>query len=201
MAAKRKEKEEEEDEEVEEEEAGDEEETDEEGEEEEEPIAKSKPAKQAKKAGTVVKIADPLFFWVMVLVLSMILQILLVDSKLFLINSPFYNFANEISTFFLFSTGSLILPLIIGAVIGAEVGTKASSFANAVKGGLLNGVYAAIVYIISIIVIYEILIFVIPHLQFTVSFLAYSMIIPQVAVLIVVVEVFAALSHARKVGV
>ncbi len=194
MAAKKAEEKQEEDE------KEDTEEEDEE-EEEEEPVTKGKPARQSNKTGTVVKIADPLFFWVMVLVLAMILRILLIDSRLFPIGSAFYSFASEVSTFFLFSSGSLILPLIIGAVIGAEVGRQSITLMNSVKGGILNGIYAAIVYIIAIVVIYEILIFVIPHLQFTVSFLISNMIIPQTIILIVVVEIFAMLSHVRKVGV
>ncbi len=156
---------------------------------------------QKRPASAPVNLSEPLFFWVIVLILALFSMVVTADTKAFAVGSAMYEFLHGASNFFLFGTGTLILPLIVGAVIGAEVGTKARSIVSALKSGLLNGVYAGIVYVIAIVIIYEVLVYVLPSSGVTLSFLENNLVIPQVIIVIVLVEVFAVLTHGRKVGV
>lgn len=157
-------------------------------------------ARQEKKQQAGVSIAEPLFFWIIVLVLALVLRIVLSNTSIFAHGTQAYGIADSASNFFLFDAGSLILPLIVGAAIGAEIGLRSARLKKALRFGLLNGAYAAIVYIIAIFIIYEVILYVTPQAGLTAGFLVTYLIAPQVVVLLAVTEVFAALSHLRKVG-
>lgn len=147
-----------------------------------------------------VNLAEPLFFWVIVLVLALFARFVTTYTNAFPAGNQIHGFLVGASNFFLFSSGTLILPLIVGAVIGTEVGLKARSVRGALKAGAVNGAYAAIVYIISIAVIYEILAYALPASNVTLTFLINGLIVPQVLIVLVLVEIFAALSNGRKMG-
>lgn len=170
-----------------------EDEEDEDNEDEEEGPTPKQPATSS------VNIAEPLFFWIIVLVLALFSKVVITSTTTFVPSSQAYAFLNSISTFFLFNSGSLILPLVVGAVIGAEVGLKSKTLYKALKAGILNGVYAAIIYVIAIVIIYEVLLYIIPQSGVTTTFLVNNLVLPQVVILIVLVEIFAALSHSRKI--
>ncbi|MCL5239691.1 MAG: hypothetical protein M1286_04475 [Candidatus Marsarchaeota archaeon] len=104
------------------------------------------------------------------------------------------------SNFILFFPGDIILPLVIGAAIGAEVGIRSKSMSKAGKAGLINGVYAAIVYSIGIVVIYEVLSAVFPSITPSSDFLLLSWIALPVIICIALSEAFALLSYSRKVS-
>lgn len=176
--------------------ASNEEEEEEEPEEEEEET----PASKKKATAVSVNIAEPLFFWIMVLVLALFSRVIITYTTTFSPTSAAYSFLNGASNFFLFNSGTFILPLIVGAVIGAEIGLRSRSVMKALRAGLINGVYAAIVYIIAMVIIYEVIIYVLPKADINPTFLITNLIVPQVIVLIVLVEIFAALSHSRKVS-
>lgn len=107
----------------------------------------------------------------------------------------------SIATFILFLPGSLILPLVVGAALGADVGSKSRSIEVAEKSGLVNGIYASLVYAIAIVVIYEVLSNVLPAIAPTTSFLLIDWIAVPIAIVPVVTEIFAVVSHYRKINV
>ncbi len=166
--------------------------------EEDEEMEEEAPVRKTTAAS--VNIAEPLFFWVIVLVLALFSRIVITYTNTFPQPSSAYAFLNGASSFFLFNSGSLILPLIVGAVIGAEIGLRSRSSMKALKAGLLNGVYAAIIYIIAIVIIYEVIVYVLPTAGITFNFLVVNLIAPQVIILVMLVEIFAVLSHSRKVA-
>ena len=167
-------------------------------EEEEEDVEEESKPKQI--TAQPVNIAEPLFFWIIVLVLALFARFIVTYTNAFLHDSSAYTFLMGASNFFLLGSGTLILPLIVGAVIGAEVGLKARSMFGALKAGLLNGLYAGVVYVIAIIIIYEILVYAIPSSQITLAFLINNLVVPQLLILVGVIEIFAVLSHSRKVS-
>lgn len=106
----------------------------------------------------------------------------------------------SIANFILGTPGEIILPLVIGAAIGADVGSKADSLTKAAKGGLLNGIYASAMYLVGIIVIYEVLIQILPSAAPSVGVLLSSWVVLPIIVCIALAELFAILSHSRKLN-
>ena len=91
----------------------------------------------------------------------------------------------------------ILLPLIIGAVIGSEVGRKSTTPKGALRSGLLNGVYAALIYLIAMIVVYMILSYTNLQSAPTYTMIMQSIVIP-IFVFLFMLELFAILSHMRK---
>ncbi len=168
-------------------------------EEEIEDVNETKKTHQRSSLSEPVNLAEPLFFWVIVLLLALFARFVTTYTNAFPAGSPIHGFLVSVSNFFLFSSGTLILPLIVGAVIGAEIGLRAQSVRGALKAGLINGVYSAIIYVIAIAIIYEILAYALPASNVTLSFLVNNLVVPQVLIVLALVEIFAALSNGRKV--
>jgi len=82
-------------------------------------------AEQKKKVQ--VSIAEPMFIWVLLLVLALVAKIILLQPSPITPSGGFAQIANEAANFILFMPGAMILPIIVGAVIGAEIGTRAKS--------------------------------------------------------------------------
>ena len=143
-------------------------------------------------------IAGPISAWLVLLFVA--LAIRFVTSSASFSSGSLAGLLSSASSFILFSPGDVILPLVIGAAIGAEVGIKANSLKKAERAGVLNGVYAAMVYAIGIIVIYEIISSVFPSVSPSFDFLLTSWIAIPVITCIAVTEAFAILSYSRKVG-
>ncbi len=172
---------------------------------EEEDIAKDV-EKSGQAGGTAghVSIIEPMLFWVILLIIALVLRMVLTFTGLVGSTGSIYNLLNSFSNYVLFMPGAVILPLVVGAIIGAQVGIKAHSMELAQRGGLLNGVYAAVVYLVAIIVIWAIVYYVIvpsaPSVLPSVLFLIGEWLVAPVAILILVSFFFAVLSHSRKVA-
>jgi glycerol-3-phosphate acyltransferase PlsY len=93
----------------------------------------------------------------------------------------------------------VVLPLIIGAMIGSDVGRKSTSAKSATKAGLLNGVYASLVYLIAIIVIYMVVSYLTMQYVSKEALVAQDIVVP-IMVFIATLESFALLSFLKKVG-
>ncbi len=147
-----------------------------------------------------VNIAGPMIAWVVLLIIGLVLKIVITLSGLLTPASSVYGIVNGVANFLLFIPGTIILPLIVGAVIGAEVGLKSKDIQSALRSGLLNGVYAAFVYLVAIVVIYMTLYYGVPNAVplLSIIFLLSNLALP-ILVLIGVSMVFAVLSHSRKV--
>lgn len=145
-----------------------------------------------------VNIQEPMFFWILLLVIAVVLKIILSNTQTIPPGTQLYSAASSFSNFLLNIPGLAILPLIIGGVIGAEVGLRSSSMKKAMRSGILNGIYASVIYIITILVIYIIIDYAVPQFSSTYYVLLDRIIIP-VAVLLIVTEVFSILSYSRRV--
>ena len=115
---------------------------------------------EKKKRGSSTDIAGPISAWIVLLFVALAVRFVISAGSFS--SGGITGILSSASSFILFSPGDVILPLIIGAAIGAEVGIRANSIRKAEKAGALNGIYASIIYIIGIVVIYEILAAVFP---------------------------------------
>lgn len=138
-----------------------------------------------------ISIAEPMFIWILLLVIAMVINVLANSSYV-----PTGNVSNILKAsahFILFMPGAIILPTIVGAVIGAEIGRRAKTMSAAIRSGLINGIYATIIYLITIFIIYEVIVYIIPALNPGAEFLAVSWLaIPSVIVILLSI-LFAAL--------
>ncbi len=147
-----------------------------------------------------INLSEPMFFWIFLLVVAIILNTLLTYTSLAMVHTSQYDILKSISNFLLYGPGLLILPLIAGAVIGAEVGIHANGITAAAKGGLLNAIYGSVIYVIAIIILYEVVVYVFPNAPLTLSYFINNWVAIPVVAFIVVIEAFAALSNSRKIS-
>lgn len=102
--------------------------------------------------------------------------------------------------FILTLPGSLVLPLVVGAALGAEIGMKAHSLEVATKAGIINGIYASLVYLVAIIIIYEFLVYAQLSIAPSVPVLVIGWMALPVVVVVISAEVFAVVAHSRKIN-
>lgn len=145
-----------------------------------------------------ISIVGPLAFWIIIIIVGLVLEIL---GSAFSILSLFTTLGGWI----VYLPGTIILPLIAGLWIGEKVGSARNKVGSAVSLGLVNAIYAALIYVIAIFIIYLIVNYVVQpqtHIQTLLStltlttFLEYGIGLPVVLVLIVA-PLIAALSAAR----
>ena len=160
---------------------------------------KEAPEKEPEQVKTHADVAEPITGWLLVLFIALFIRLFFTGANLNAVGGGIIPVLLSLAAFILFLPGSLILPLIVGAAIGTEVGLSAPKMPSAQKGGLLNGVYTALVYSIAIVIVYEVLINVLPSLAPTMNFLVYYWLIYPVIIIIALCEVFAIMSYARKV--
>lgn len=158
--------------------------------------------KEPEPVRTHADVSGPITGWIVVLFIALAIKLFLSGPSLNSTGSGLISILLSLSTFILFLPGSLILPLVVGAAIGTEVGLSAPKMTSAQKGGLLNGVYAALIYSIAIVIIYEVIVNIIPSLapNLTMQFLLYYWLIYPIVIIIALCEVFAIISYARKIA-
>ena len=144
-----------------------------------------------------VSIAAPMFFWMLLLVVAMVINVIV--NAGYISNTQIQSIAKSIANFILFMPGSIILPTIVGAFIGAEIGKRSKSLYVAIKSSIINGIYAVIIYLIAIFIIYEVILYILPSINPGVNFLEMNWLAIPGAMVIALSIIFAALSHSRKV--
>ncbi len=144
-----------------------------------------------------VDMYEPMFFWIALLAISLMLKIALAYGAIVPAGTVEYTIISSVEQFLLFGPGIILLPLIAGAFVGREAGLASKGALKALHVGILNAVYGAIIYVICILIIYEVLLYAVPGSSMSAgSLLTYWILYPVLA-FILVVEVFAALSHSR----
>lgn len=154
------------------------------------------------KKSSHVDIGAPVAAWLALLFVALALKFL--TSGAAPSNGVYALFAS-IANFILYTPGDIILPLVVGAAIGAEIGKRTATLKKAQIAGVLNGIYASVIYSIGIIVIYEVLSYgmlnsVTAGVALTLGFLAIWWIAIPVAICIALTVLFAMLSYSRRVS-
>lgn len=142
-------------------------------------------------------IGGPLIFWISLLVFGVLVA--LVISPILAPSGGGKNLLTAISNWILYLPGSIILPLIVSIWIGEAVGRRGSSIGRTAKIGEINAVYTALIYVISIFIIYLLFYYIDPSALTNVTityFLEYVVIIPAI-ILFVLIPIVSALSSAR----
>ncbi len=156
----------------------------------------------AQSQGAVeIDIVGPLTFWIVILVVGAIIQFVLIPltSSVPSVNPILVSIAGWI----LYLPGSIILPLVVAIWVGERVGASRNQVKSAVKVGLVNAVYAALIYAVAIFIIYLLLKYISPTFLGTITlttFVEYVVAIP-VAIVILLIPFIASLSAARHAGV
>ncbi len=137
----------------------------------------------------------PLFLWALVIIIGIVLEVVIpaLLGKSYASSAASYK---AIGNYILSLPGVIILPLIISVWIGHRVGEKSSSVANALKSGLLNGVYASIVYGVIIFVAQLVLKYTTSY-ALTTSFLLRYVVATPMAIVIVFTIIIAVLNEMR----
>ncbi|MCL5680046.1 MAG: hypothetical protein M1465_01755 [Candidatus Marsarchaeota archaeon] len=107
--------------------------------------------------------------------------------------APYKTFGNYILNL----PGVIILPLVISVWIGHKVGELATSAKNAVKMGLINGIYASIVYGVIIFVSQLMLKYTTAY-ALTIGFMVKYLIAIPIAIVIIFTIIIAVLNELRR---
>jgi hypothetical protein len=142
-------------------------------------------------------IGGALIFWISLLVFGVLLA--LVISPILAPSGTGKNLLTAISNWILYLPGAIILPLIVSIWIGEAVGKRGIGVGKSAKVGEINAVYTALIYVISIFIIYLLFYYIDPAALANVTityFLEYVVIIPAI-ILFILIPIVAALSSAR----
>ncbi|MDE1860120.1 MAG: hypothetical protein KGH72_00190 [Candidatus Micrarchaeota archaeon] len=155
--------------------------------------------KEAEDLGAV-SLYEPMFFWLLLLFLGLVVKIVLVNQNSLQQVPPLYYLLSAYSKFVLSTPGFIVLPLIAGAIIGAEVGVRAKNMRIAVRSSILHSAYAAAIYFVAIIVVYEVVNYSFPSTVLSLGTIIAGWIFAPVIIVLFVSVVFAMLSNARKMN-
>jgi len=149
------------------------------------------------KPDTSVSIGGPLMLWIGLLVFGVLLQLVFVPFGAAYHRTAFNSYFNFFADFVIYVPGIFILPLLISLWIGERVSYLKERIGYK---ALIHAVYAAVIYIVTIVIIYFVM-----KLQGsgalvavnTVTFLEYVVGVPLL-ILLVITPLFAKLSAARR---
>ena len=143
-------------------------------------------------------ISESMSFWIGILVIALVAYLILADTPTFTKGTEGYLILNEIYMFILFGPGLLILPAIVGVVIGRQIGIKSEKLVTTLKRGILEAIYGTIIYIISVSIIYEVMIYTIANSMLNLNALITNWIVVPSVIFIVLVELLSWVSFSRK---
>jgi small-conductance mechanosensitive channel len=160
--------------------------------------------KDDKKTNIDVSLGGPLGFWIGVLVIAALIQLVLVPFAAVYGNSSFNPYLTSFAIYAIYLPGVIVLPMITSLWIGDRV---SSSFGKKTKStivskGLINALYSVLVYAVTIVIIYIVMRFLDAGVLAAMSpytFAEYMIGIPF-AITIVIIPLFALLSAARRYG-
>ncbi len=133
--------------------------------------------------------------WIAMLVLGLIVKLLANSTSTAYLSAPIFD---QIANFVLFMPGAIIFPLFFGALIGLGIGEDAKNVQRAIKSSFVNAVYACVQYLVSIVIIYEVIYYVEPTVAPTSAFLVYNWIAIPSVLLVCIAMLFSVISYTRK---
>ena len=146
------------------------------------------------------RIAEPLMFWIGIVVIAAVLQLAAVPFTTMYHHTEFNRYFNEFAGYVLLLPGLAIIPLLESAWMGYRVGRFGKGRAHSASRGLSNAAFGSIVYGVTIAIIYIIMQYLgsgaLSSMN-TITFLEYPIAIP-IAINMVVVPIFAAASAGKS---
>ncbi|MGC8670000.1 MAG: hypothetical protein ACP5TL_02505 [Candidatus Micrarchaeia archaeon] len=149
-----------------------------------------------------LSIAEPLSFWIGMLLLAIIIELIIVPFASNIGIGSFKNTLNEIAGYIVYLPGSIIIPLLVALWLGERIGVNSKGERVAYRS-IINSIYLVFVYVVAIFIIYLIAKFtnvklfptILPTLSVA-SFITFLILVPTVIIL-VLTPLFAMLSAAR----
>ncbi len=146
------------------------------------------------------RIAEPLMFWIGIVVIAAVLQLAAVPFTTMYHHTEFNRYFNEFAGYVLLLPGLAIIPLLESAWMGYRVGRFGKGRVHSASRGLSNAAFGSIVYGVTIAIIYIIMQYLgsgaLSSMN-TITFLEYPIAIP-IAINMVVVPIFAAASAGKS---
>ncbi len=152
---------------------------------------------ESKKRTVEIDIVAPLIFWIALLLIG-VLAILLFQ-PIFSSNKGISTLMTDISGWILYLPGSLIMPLVVSIWIGEKAGQAKNGIKSAAKIGEINAVYATLIYVVAVFIIYLLLYYISPasiQSKSLINYAEYVILLPAVIIL-ALVPIVSALSAAR----
>lgn len=149
-----------------------------------------------------VSLSGPLSFWIGILVIAMLIQLVVIPLSMHYgdQNQLLDPYINAFANYVIFIPGIIVLPLIAALWIGDKVSNSIGNHKTALASkGIINALYAAMVYIITITIIYIIMVYLdagVLSKVTSITFIEYLITVP-LAIIVVVVPLFALLSASR----
>jgi hypothetical protein len=159
--------------------------------------------KDDKKEEKVPENADlggPLTFWIGILVLATLLQLIAIPIANYSGHTAFNSYLNEFADYAIYIPGILVLPLIVSVWIGERVSYLSKKSSSIAYKGIINSLYSSMIYIVSITIIYIIMVVQKAGVIWSLSpeIFAERLILIPVLISIILVPLFAILSAARR---
>ena len=112
----------------------------------------------AKPQSTKVSITGPLTFWIGILLIAALLQLVAIPFANSYSHTVFNNYFNDFANYVLYIPGLIVLPLIVALWVGDRVSyVESNNKSFIVSKGVVNALYTSLVYIVSIFIIYLIM--------------------------------------------
>ncbi len=148
-----------------------------------------------------IDIAGPLTFWILMLAIGLIIQLLLINLLTNVNNPGIKNLLPELAGWILYMPGAIIFPLVVALWVGERVGASGNKFKSAIAVGGINGFYAALIYAIAIFIVYLLLKYIDPaflafEAQNETTYLEYDLVVP-IVIVVFLVPIISGLSAAR----
>lgn len=162
---------------------------------------KEKAAEVGKPTVTKVSITGPLTFWIGLLVIAALLQLVAIPFANSYSHTVFNNYFNDFANYVLYVPGLVVLPLIVALWVGDRVSyLESKKKSDVISKGVINALYTSMVYIVAIFIIYLIMTLVklgVLHALPLPVFIEFLVVIPTV-INMVMIPLFALLSSARR---
>ncbi|MDE1846020.1 MAG: hypothetical protein KGH53_01955 [Candidatus Micrarchaeota archaeon] len=154
--------------------------------------------KLSSKKRRAPSIAVPMTIWIILLLIALLLNAFAVWNASAPGQAGINSVLLAISNFILNLPGIVIMPIVFGAAIGAIAGLKGRTMQDGAQLGAIDGVYASVIYVVAIVVIYLIMVYTLPASAPTIYNLgAYWLALP-VFLAILLAVIFGALTSLRK---
>ncbi len=156
--------------------------------------------KKEEKETTTVSLGGPLGLWIGLLIFATLIQLIAIPVANLSGHTALNNYLNEFADYLIYIPGILILPLIVSIWIGERVSYLSKKSSTIAYKGLINALYASMIYIVSITIIYIIMVVQRAGVLWSLSpeLFAERLILIPVLISVILVPLFAMLSAARR---
>ena len=156
----------------------------------------------AKKEITTISLAGPLAFWIGLIIIAAVLQLVAVPFTASYGRTTLSKELAAVGNYIIYEPGILILPILASLWMGERVSHLDKHMSYVATKGVANATYAIIVYSVAALIVYLAMMYqkmgVLSSFS-TVSFIEYIILVPC-AIVLIVVTTFAVISAARRYG-